>query len=78
MLTAKVFQSGNSQAIRIPKEFHTNEIEYIIRKSGDCFFLIPKNDPWALLRQCIGQADDAFSFERDQPLLSDLPGRESL
>ena len=24
MLTAKVFQSGNSQAIRIPKEFHTD------------------------------------------------------
>ncbi len=78
MLTAKVFQSGNSQAIRIPKEFHTDESEFIIRKSGDCFFLIPKDDPWALLRQCIGKAEDAFPFERDQPLVTDLQERESL
>ena len=78
MLMAKVFQSGNSQAIRIPKEYQTQEKEFIIRKSGDCFFLIPVNDPWALLRQCIGHAGDDMVFERDQPMLSDLPERESL
>ncbi len=77
MLTAKVFKSGNSQAIRIPKEYHTEESEFIIRKSGSCFFLIPKNDPWALLRQCLGMADEASSFDREQPLLTDLPERES-
>ncbi|MBR1812493.1 MAG: hypothetical protein IJ773_01580 [Lachnospiraceae bacterium] len=78
MLTAKVFQSGNSQAIRIPKEYQTDEKEFIIRKSGNCFFLIPANDPWALLRQSLGQAEEAVSFERDQPLLSDLPERDIL
>ena len=77
MPTAKVFKSGNSQAIRIPKEYHTEEKEFIIRKSGNCFFLIPVNDPWALLRQSLGQADADFDFDRDQPLLSDLPERES-
>ena len=76
MLTAKVFQSGNSQAIRIPKEMQTTEKEYIIRKSGDCFFLLPANDPWALLRQCIGQADEDVTFDREQPMLGDLPKRE--
>ena len=76
MLTAKVFQSGNSQAIRIPKEYHTTETEFLIRKSGNCFFLIPFDDPWALLRQCLGQAGDDFSFDRDQPALNDLPERE--
>ena len=78
MLTAKVFQSGNSQAIRIPKEMQTTEKEFIIRKSGDCYFLIPVDDPWALLRQCIGQADEDITFDRDQPLLNDLTERESL
>ena len=78
MLTAKVFQSGNSQAIRIPKEMQTTEKEFIIRKSGNCFFLLPVSDPWALLRQSIGQADEDVSFERDQPMLSDLPEREAL
>ena len=78
MLKAKVFQSGNSQAIRIPKEYQTNEKEFLIRKSGSCFFLIPADDPWALLRQCIGHADEDLSFERDQPMLSDLPERDML
>lgn len=78
MLTAKVFQSGNSQAIRIPKEMQTTEKEFIIRKSGDCYFLIPVDDPWALLRQCIGQADEDITFDRDQPLLNELTERESL
>ncbi len=78
MLTAKVFQSGNSQAIRIPKEMQTSEKEFIIRKSGNCFFLLPMDDPWALLRQCLGQADEDISFDRKQPMLNELPGREAL
>ena len=78
MLTAKVFQSGNSQAIRIPKEYQTNEKEFLIRKSGNCFFLIPTGDPWALLRQCIGQVTEDITFERDQPILTDLPERDMM
>lgn len=76
MLTAKVFQSGNSQAVRIPKEMRTSTQEFIIRKMGDCFFLIPTNDPWALLRQTIGSLDEDISLERNQPLLSELSERE--
>lgn len=76
MLTAKVFQSGNSQAIRIPKEMQTDEKEFVIRKIGNCFFLLPMNDPWALLRQCLGQADEDISFDRNQPMLNELQKRE--
>ena len=76
MATAKVFQSGNSQAIRIPREMQTDEKEFIIRKNGNCYFLIPKEDPWALLRLTLGEAP--VSFERDQPMLDDLPEREEL
>ena len=78
MFTAKVFQCDNSQAIRIPKEMQTNNTEFIIRKIGDCFFLLPPNDPWALLRQTIGSLDEDISFDRDQPLIMDLPVREEL
>ena len=78
MTIAKVFQSGNSQAIRIPKEMQTTEREFIIRKMGACYFLIPADDPWALLRQCIGQADEDISFDRAQPTLNALPEREAL
>ena len=78
MLKAKVFQSGNSQAIRIPKEIQTTEKEFIIRKSGSCYFLLPSDDPWALLRQSIGQASEDISFQRDQAMLNDLPQKEVL
>ncbi len=43
MLKAIVFQSGNSQAVRIPKEIQTTEKEFIIRKYENCYFLIPAN-----------------------------------
>ena len=79
MLTAKVFQSGNSQAIRIPKEMQTQEKEFIIKKYGNCLFLLPTDDPWALLKQSLGQIDEKeVLFERDQPMLMDIPEREVL
>ena len=50
MVTAKVFQSGNSQAVRIPNEYRTEQKEFIVRKVGECLFLLPAGDPWQLLR----------------------------
>ena len=35
MLTAKVFQSGNSQAIRIPNEYRTDKKDYSIARYPD-------------------------------------------
>ena len=78
MLTAKVFQSGNSQAIRIPKEMQTDEKEFIIRKMDNCYFLIPSDDPWALLRQSFETPSEDISFDRKQPMLNDLPEREDI
>ena len=78
MYTAKVFQSGNSQAIRIPKEMQTTNTEFIIRKIGDCYFLLPPNDPWALLRETLGSIEEDLIFDRDQPLITDLSDREDI
>ena len=78
MLTSKVFQSGNSQAFRIPSELQTSEKEFIITKVGNCYSLVPVNDPWAMVRQCLGSVDEDISFDRDQPLLCELPPREDL
>ena len=41
MFTARVFKSGNSHAIRIPKEMQTNRSEFEIRPLGDGFALFP-------------------------------------
>ena len=43
MLTAKVFNNGRSQAVRIPKEFRVEENELIINKIGNTIMLTPKS-----------------------------------
>ena len=78
MPTAKVFQCGNSQAIRIPHEFHTDIQEFTITRLGsDGFCLSPAKDQWYLLKQCIKQLANEPDFDRNQPQLYDLPQRES-
>ncbi len=45
MITTRVFQSGNSLAIRIPKAFHLSSSEVEIFKRGDELIIreIPQN-----------------------------------
>ena len=76
MLTAKVFQSGNSQAIRIPKEVQTERKEFAIRKVGEGYILFPVDDPWFPLRFSIGQMPDDFMADREQPSWDEVHDRE--
>ncbi len=56
MKTAKVFKQGNSQAVRLPKEFRFQDAEIFIRRQGDAILLIPKNAArWQHLKNCIGK-----------------------
>lgn len=41
---AKVFTRGNSQAIRLPKEFRLDVSEVLIYRSGDSLILTPRMD----------------------------------
>ena len=47
MTTAKLFENGRSQAVRLPKEFRFNGDEVIINKIGNVVLLMPKDDEWA-------------------------------
>ncbi len=76
MLTAKVFQSGNSQALRIPKEAQVTHPEYYIRKMGEGYVLFPTDDPWFPLRNSIGFVPDDFMLLREQPGWEDQQQRE--
>jgi len=42
-LTAKVFKSGNSTAIRMPSAFKLKAKEYIVEETGGSFRLIDPN-----------------------------------
>ena len=65
--TTRVFQNGNSQAIRIPAELRTDIKEYYIRKVGDTYIVFAKDDPWAPTRQVVGMFPDDFMETRNQP-----------
>jgi antitoxin VapB len=44
MQVTKVFKSGNSQAIRIPKDYQINAKEVYIDKQGEVIIIKPKKD----------------------------------
>ena len=80
MLTAKVFQSGNSQAIRIPSEYRTDKKEFYIRRIGEGYVIMPTDDPWFPFRMTIGTFPEDFMEDRDleQPSILDAPKKEEL
>ena len=77
MTTTRVFQNGNSQAIRIPQEMRTEHKEYCISKIGDIYIAYPVDDPWAPVRQVIGTFPEDFMTEGNQPSWDDVPEREA-
>ena len=48
-MKAKVFRSGNSQAVRIPKEFQLEVEEVDIERQGDGLLLRPRKKSWDTL-----------------------------
>ena len=70
MKTARVFKSGNSQAVRIPKEFHLEGQEVEIRRRGGSLILRPKKPSWAALIASLQKFTDDFMVQgRSQPPL---------
>jgi antitoxin VapB len=67
MPTARIFTNGNSQAVRLPKEFRFNEDEVVIKKVGDMVILFPKRYDAAALKALLAGLDEDFSIEREQP-----------
>ena len=59
-IVAKVFWSGRSQAIRLPKEFRFDGKEVTVRREGKAVILEPLEDEWAWLDQFADPVDPAF------------------
>ena len=78
MLKTRVFQNGNSQALRIPQELRTDEKEFCISKVDGIYIAYPSEDPWAPVRQVIGTFPEDFMVARDQPSVDSVPAREKL
>lgn len=61
MDNAKVFWSGRSQAVRLPKDFRFDANEVRIRKHGSAVILEPLSDNWNWLDALSGQLDNGFA-----------------
>ena len=69
METAKIFVSGNSQAVRLPKEYRFPGTEVGIRKVGNITILFPIDQAWeTFLNGLNGFTDDFLSDGRQQQL----------
>ncbi|WP_428662017.1 antitoxin [Reyranella sp.] len=69
---AKVFRSGNSQAVRLPKDFRFDVEEVEISREGDAVILRPRrggSTRWASLRAAVdrGFSPDFMADGRRQP-----------
>ena len=60
MLTAKIFTNGNSQAIRIPKEYRFEDDEAVICKVGSAIILYQRKDRFAVLMEGLDEFTDDF------------------
>ena len=67
MPTAKVFRSGNSQAVRLPKQFRLKSKEVDIFRRGDEL----------VLREKAGNIARAFELLAGLPEDFEVPGREN-
>jgi antitoxin VapB len=67
MKTAKLFQNGQSQAVRLPKEFRFEGEEVFIKKNGNVVMLIPVAHSWDSLLGSLNKFSPDFMSERDQP-----------
>jgi len=67
MKTAKLFRNGQSQAVRLPKEFRMRGEEVYIQRQGEAIILLPKKAAWTPLIESLERFEKDFRMERNQP-----------
>lgn len=71
---AKVFTSGHSQAIRLPREFRLDTDEVYIHRAGNSLILTPRMNSWeGFVEGLTGFSDD---FAVADGISADVPRRE--
>ena len=60
MMTAKIFENGRSQAVRLPKEYRFDTDEVEINRIGQVVILMPKARRWDSLTQALEMFTDDF------------------
>jgi antitoxin VapB len=67
MDTARLFQSGRSQAVRLPKEYRFAGTEVVVKHFGNGVLLLPVDNPWETLEAGLAAFEPGFVLAREQP-----------
>ncbi len=65
MDTAKIFENGRSQAVRLPKEYRFDDSDVFIKKIDDVVMLIPKDKVWKTFRNSFSRFTDDLDLKRE-------------
>lgn len=67
METAKIFENGRSQAVRLPKKFRFNVDEAAIQRLGEAVLWVPRESLWQVFTDGLNSfTDDIFQDGRNQ------------
>ena len=67
MDTAKLFSSGRSQAVRLPKPYRFEGDSVLIKRVGRAVVLLPRSTTWDSLQEALGMFEPGVRLERRQP-----------
>ncbi|MCX7794653.1 MAG: antitoxin [Thermodesulfovibrionales bacterium] len=66
MKKSKLFKNGQSQAVKLPKEFRLKGEHVFIKKYGNNLILIPAQSSWDSLIASLDKFSDDFMIDRIQ------------
>jgi len=66
MKIAKLFKTGRSQDVRLPKEFRFEGDHVFVKRVGDGVLLLPAKRSWDPLVKSLSEFSDDFMAERQQ------------
>ncbi|HEX6441464.1 MAG TPA: type II toxin-antitoxin system VapB family antitoxin [Stellaceae bacterium] len=79
MSTAKIFWSGRSQAVRLPREFRFQGAEVRIRRHGNAVILEAIPEDWRWLDEITGKLDpEVFEAAQEDPGQQERPALDRL
>ncbi len=67
MDTARLIQSGRSQAVRLPKKYRFAGSEVVVQHFGNGVLLLPIDNPWQTLAAGLDAFEPGFELSRQQP-----------
>jgi antitoxin VapB len=65
--TAKIFTTGRSQAVRLPRKYRFSGREVVVRHFGNGVLLLPVDQPWDVMKEALTEFEAGFTLGREQP-----------